>query len=233
MAKKAQVAFFQATTAPTHGASVPNDGTTEDGLYIPNSFVGLRVMLSSNANTVLSGFYPASGGFSPNVVDAAAPTTAVTNPITQAVQTLAQNIVNYGGEPSAIYLSARAAGKINQELTQFVRFTSSDVSGGLVSGAMVRSIDTVSGELPLIIIPGNSIGTYTAVGGPNNGILCEDIYVVDETTMSLPFLGSAVPTTIEIPMGFDRTLVRRYIMFWMFGLAMKIPVFNGKVRAIV
>ncbi|MGI0133445.1 MAG: hypothetical protein ACREBW_00605, partial [Candidatus Micrarchaeaceae archaeon] len=62
---------------------------------------------------------------------------------------------------------------------------------------------------------------------------CEDVYIVDETTMSFPFLGSAVPTTIEIPMGFDRTLVRRYIMFWMFGLAMKIPVFNGKIRVIV
>ena len=233
MAKKAQVAFFQATNAPTHGAGVANDGTTEDGLYIPNAFVGLRVMLSTLANNVLSGFYPSSGGFTPNVLDAGAATSTVPNPVTQAIQSIVQDIVNYGGEPSAIYLSARAAGKINLEVTQLIRFTSADVNGGIVSGAMVRGVDTAAGVLPLIIIPGNSIGTYTAVGGPNNGVLVEDVYVVDETTISFPFLGSAVPTTIEIPMGFDRTLVRRYIMFWMFGLAMKIPVFNGKVRVAV
>lgn len=230
MSKKAQVAVFQATIAPTHGAGVANDGTTEDGLYIPNSFVGLRVMLSGNANNVLSGFYPASGGFSPNVVDATNPTTTVTNPITQGVQQIVEDIVNYGGEPSAVYCSARVARKLGLEVTQFIRFTTQDVNGGIVSGAQVRAIDTVAGEIPIIVIPGNSIGTYTPATGVNSGVLSEDVYVLDESTLTIPFLGSATPTTIEIPMGFDRTLVRRWIIFWMFGLAMKIPVFNGKVR---
>lgn len=221
LAKTFQTAFYQGTTI------TGKTGTDEYGKTYTNGFNGLRALISTNANTISSGFYPT--GFSPLILDKSA-----TGGITASVNTIAQQSMDLGGEPSAAHMSAYAATQLALEASSGgygIRFTMDDVQGGLVMGNTVKAIDTVAGQLPVVVIPGNSIGTYTAPAGTAfAGTTVEDIYVLDESTLSFPFLGSAVPTTIEIPMGVDLTLAKRYILFWMAGFAMKIPVYNGKVR---
>jgi len=59
------------------------------------------------------------------------------------------------------------------------------------------------------------------------------MYVVDEDTWSMPYLGSDSITTLEIPVGVGGALTRLYIMFVMYGLAAKTPQFNVKIRVAV
>ena len=94
-----------------------------------------------------------------------------------------------------------------------------------VQGLTPGSILTAAGELPIIVVPGGAIGTYTLVSAGR-----EDIYILDEDTISVPYLGSDSITTLEIPVGVAGALTRLYIMFVMTGLAVKAPLFNAKVR---
>jgi hypothetical protein len=226
MAKKFQTAFYQGVNANAVGLAPGQAGTpNEYGInYGSVAFNGLRVSLSSLANSVYAGggFYPS--GFSAIAVDKGAGT------VTEGVNSIAQQIIDNGGDPSAIHISATAATKLAIEGGNLIRFGSADVNGGLILGNTVRAIDTVAGQLPIVVVPGNSIGSYTPSTGAYAGQTVEDIYVLDESVLSFPFLGSAVPTTLEIPMGVDRTLARRFLIFWMAGFAMKIPLYCGKLR---
>jgi hypothetical protein len=58
------------------------------------------------------------------------------------------------------------------------------------------------------------------------------MYVVDEDTWSMPYLGTDSITTLEIPIGVNGALTRLYIMYVMFGLGAKAPQFNGKIRVV-
>jgi hypothetical protein len=99
-----------------------------------------------------------------------------------------------------------------------------DVAPGVVTNA----VNTVFGPLPLAIVPGDSIGTYNAANYSSN--LVRDMYVLDESAISLPYLGSEGPTVLEIPVGISGQLTRLYIVFGMWGLAVKAIPFSNKVR---
>ena len=57
-----------------------------------------------------------------------------------------------------------------------------------------------------------------------------DIYVLDENTVTLPYLGSPGPTVLEIPIGISGQLTHLYIIFLMNGLAVKVLPWNNKIR---
>jgi hypothetical protein len=87
------------------------------------------------------------------------------------------------------------------------------------------SVATANGQLPVLAVAGDSIGSY-AISSVNK----RDMYVIDEDAWSLPYLGTDSITTLEIPVGVGGALTRLYIMFTMFGLASKATKFNAKIR---
>ena len=44
-----------------------------------------------------------------------------------------------------------------------------------------------------------------------------DIYLLDENSISIPYLGSDGPTVLDIPMGVSGQLTHLFIIFGMFG----------------
>jgi hypothetical protein len=92
---------------------------------------------------------------------------------------------------------------------------------------------TSFGRLGLGPVPGNSIASYTTTstdGEFEGGETVRDMYLVDETSVSLPYLGSEGPTVLDIPMGVAGQLTHLYIIFGMWGLAVKAIPFSNKVR---
>jgi hypothetical protein len=86
-------------------------------------------------------------------------------------------------------------------------------------------VNTVFGEMPLTVVPGDSIGSYT-----RSGHTVSDIYFLDEDTITLPYLGSDGVTVLDIPMGVGGQLTHQFILFGMWGLAVKVPTWNNKIR---
>jgi hypothetical protein len=226
-----QKCFFQGTTASTQ------DGTHQYGLTFTNGFNGLRVLLSELANTVHSNFYPA--GYGPVIFEQSA-----TGTIADAIDAAAAQIWNNGGRPTAVYCSTRVARKLRGEVSSLIRYTEDNaVTGaGLIVGGHVSAIDTVAGLLPIIVVPNDSIGTYNVGSIATDGgttlltsSTCEDVYVLSEDKMQLPYLGSPDPMPIEIPIGIPDAgggacLTRRFIIYMMIGLAITVPVHQAKVR---
>jgi hypothetical protein len=56
------------------------------------------------------------------------------------------------------------------------------------------------------------------------------MYILDEGTITLPFLGSSGPTVLDIPIGISGQLTHQYIIFGMWGMAVKALPFSNKVR---
>jgi len=177
------------------------DGTSEFGRTYTNGFNGLRYMLGETSVVGNNAYYP--GGHTPVIIDKGDGT------ITDAIDTAAQQILDNGGMPTAIHLSATAATLLRREASQLVRFGPADIDQGFVLGGHVRQIDTIAGRLDIVVVPGNSIGSYVAPSTSTyTGTNVEDVYVLDESVLSFPFLGSANPTTLEIPMGYDKSNCR-------------------------
>jgi hypothetical protein len=57
-----------------------------------------------------------------------------------------------------------------------------------------------------------------------------DMYILDESTISLPYLGSEGPTVLDIPIGISGQLTHLFIIFGMWGLAVKALPFSNKLR---
>ena len=204
IAKKLQKTLFQGNSSTSASAGA----TTELGAYDANGFDGLRKLLGSAA------------GLSQIATKG---TAAYLKTINENVA----SILNAGGSPSAILCTpADYAGLVN-EVTNLVRYNAPGQSGN-VMGLTLGSVVTAAGELPLLATPGDSIGSYLL-----SSVDTRDMYVVDESVWSMPYLGSDSITTLEIPIGVNGSLSRLYIMYCMFGLASKAPQFNGKIRVTV
>ena len=204
IAHKLQVALFQgnADTSASAGA------TTELGAYDANGFTGLRKTLGA----------------------AAADAQIVNKSSAAYLATINSNvaaILNQGGNPSAILCSPTDYAGLVNEVTNLVRYNAPSQSNQAL-GLTLGTVVTAAGELPVLPVPGDSIGAY-AISGTDY----RDMYVVDEDTWSMPYLGSDSITTLEIPVGVNGSLSRLYIMYVMFGLAAKAPKFNGKIRVTV
>ena len=57
-----------------------------------------------------------------------------------------------------------------------------------------------------------------------------DLYLLNEQTITLPYLGTEGPTVLDIPIGISGQLTHLYIIFLMNGLAIKAPAWSNKVR---
>ena len=203
IAHKLQKQVFQGNASTSSGAGA----ATELGAYDANGFDGLRKVLGSAA---------AAG----NQIVAKG-----SNSYTAAVNETVAGILNDGGNPSAILLSPTDyAAYVNEQL-QYVRYPG---AGDVTPGVNFGSVATANGALPVLAVPGDSIGSY-AISSVNY----RDVYVVDEDAWSMPYLGTDSITTLEIPVGVAGALTRLYIMFTMFGLASKATKFNGKIRVAV
>lgn len=199
MAHELQKAIFQ-------GNSTNSGGTlsSEDGAYDANAFDGLRKILNTaNAKNV-------------------DPTLATPEDMRAAIDRAAEEVVEEGGRVSIIWCHPHEKVSFDLQQDANVRYMNSFVD--VAVGVQTNAVNTLFGPLPLAVVPGDSIGTYTNSGSRR------DMYLLDESSISLPYLGSEGPTVLEIPIGISGQLTRLYIIFGMWGLAVKAIPFSNKVR---
>jgi hypothetical protein len=205
IAQKLQKQVFQGNATVTSGAGA----TTELGAYDANGFDGLRKLLGATGSGVI-----ANKG-----------TAAYLATINSAVA----SVLNNGGNPSALVCSPTDYAGIVNELTSLVRYNAP--AADQAAGATFGQVVTAAGALPILAVAGDGIGSYTIGGATTTNY--RDMYIIDEDTWSLPYLGADSITTLEIPVGVNGALSKLYIMYVMFGLANKAPQFNAKVRVTV
>jgi hypothetical protein len=203
IAHKMQKTIFQGNASVASG--------TDDyqyGEYDANAFTGLRYTL---AQSIAKNVNPFAG---------------TAEDMRTAFDRAAVEVMDAGGTVSVIYL--RATDKTTFDLQQDanVRYMNSFVN--VAPGVLTNAVNTVFGPLPLAVVPGDSIGTYqySDWGAAN----CADAYLLDESTISMPYLGSEGPTILEIPTGISGQLTKLYIIFGMWGLAVKALPWSNKVR---
>lgn len=200
IAHKMQKTIFQGNATYAAGTDA-----MEEGAYDPNAFDGLRKSLA----TV-------------RVVDVD-PTAATPENIRQAIDTALLESMNTGGSVDRIYLRPQELMAFNHQQDANVRYMG-DIANAAV-GVNVQTVNTIFGGLGLNAIPGDSIGQYT-----RNAATWADIYLLNSRTITIPYLGSPGPTVLDIPIGISGQLTHLYIVFGMWGLAIKAPIFSNKVR---
>ena len=201
MAHKLQKTIFQGNATVSGGTA-----SDENGLYDANAFTGLRYLLRNRDTDI----------------DLSDATFSDRDDITSGIDDATVAITDAGGRPSVIYIRANELNMWNKQQLPIVRILDRTE---FTPGVRVPAVATSSGDLPLVPIPGDSIGSYD-VGGKESA----DIYLVDESTLSMPFLGSAGITTLDIPVGVGGQLVHYFILFSMHGLELATDLFSAKVR---
>lgn len=201
---EAIAAQLQQTYLQGNATIVGGTLNTVDGLYDANSFDGLRRTVPA-ANIRALGADTILEGL--NQTDALA--------------------VNLGGMSSVVMMRVNDAVQFENELQPFRRFVDSErveVVPGLpnVTGVNLSG----SGIVPVIKVPGADWTVYTF--GGDAGI--SDAYIIDESVVAMPFLGSDTPTVIELPLGVTGALTKLYILVGMFGVAVRVPNFIAKLR---
>lgn len=200
---------FAAQTQQTFlqgNATIPAGAADDDGPYDALAFDGLRRTVPTanerdiGTDTVLEGF---------NQADLL--------------------VVNLGGTVSAILISATDNVQFTNELQPFRRFTDServDVVPGLPRVAAVNLAG--SGQVPVIPVPGADWAAYVNndVGAGATG---RDAFLLDESALAMPYLGSETPTVIELPLGVTGALTKLYILVCFYGLAVRVPNFTSKL----
>lgn len=184
--------------------------SNELGLYDANAFTGLRSILNSARAKNVDGR------------DANSTSKEMRSAWNQACVEIMQISP---GRPNVIFLSPLDKELFDSMQDDNVRYQSDLVN--VAVGVNTNVVNTVFGALPLFPIPGDAIGAYTAVSPAEE---VRDSYLLDMTSMSLPYLGSEGVTTLEIPVGISGQLTKMFIFFGMWGLAVKAPTYSNKVR---
>lgn len=206
IAKKMQDQIFSGTSSDSGGTS-----SNELGTYDANAFTGLRSILNT-ARAV-------------NVDPATNPDT--TGSIRRALADAATAIMQEGGgKPSIIWANPLDIDSFSEQQESKQRWPGQQM--GIAPGTIVDGVMTSFGRLPLGPVPGTSIGSYTSSEYSSNTV--RDMYLLDETSVSLPFLGSEGPTVLDIPIGIAGQLTHLYIIFGMWGFAVKAIPFSNKAR---
>lgn len=195
------------------GHSTDSGGTAanELGLYDANGFTGLRSLLNSAR--------------AKNVDPATNPDT--TGSIRRALSQASIEIMQLGGgRPGIIWANPWEIETFGEQQESKQRWPGPAVA--IAPGVEVDGVMTPFGRLGFGPVPGDSISSYVA--STYSGYTVRDMYLLDETSIGMPFLGSEGPTVLEIPMGIGGQLTRMFIIFGMWGLAVKAPIFSNKVR---
>ncbi len=188
----------------------PGSATTEQGLYNANAFDGFRGPLGSVA------------GFTTN--NAIQADISTLN-IVETLQLVSAKAANNGGMPSCVFMSMNAKQALDTEQQTNQRYNNDYVE--ITPGVRVNQVNWANGSLAIIPVPGNTIGTYNRT---SDNQLVEDMYVLDERTVTVRWLYSETFTVLQIPSGVDGSLSNRFIPFIMIGLEQAAPLFNAKVR---
>jgi len=202
IAHELQKAIFQGNSTNSGGSS-----SGEDGGYDANAFTGLRSVLNTGR------------------VQNVDPTAGTPEDMRAAIDRACEQIVEQGGRASIIWCHPHE--KVSFDLQQDKNIRYMDRYTDIAVGVQTNAVNTVFGPLPLAVVPGDSIGTYT---GSSYAHLTRDMYILDESTIDLPYLGSEGPTVLEIPPGVAGQLTRLFIIFGMWGLAVRAIPFSNKVR---
>lgn len=210
LAQDAQYVLLQGNATNAAGTAAQ-----EAGLYNANAFDGLRGVVGS------------AGSFSGNnaiQVDIA------NMSITESIQTAAAKVANNGGNPSLVFMSIQAKQALDIEQQANRRYNDDLVE--IIPGVRANKLAWANGELVIVAIPGNTLGTYNRT---SDSALVEDIYILDEATLTVRWLYSEGFTVLQIPTGIpdasgNAPLSERYIIFGMYGLEIAAPVFSAKAR---
>lgn len=205
MAHKMQKTIFQGQASNSGGTA-----SNELGLYDANGFTGLRSTLNTASAVNFSPYLTTT----PDAFAAAIGATIV--PITDAG----------GGVPNVVYMRAAEQQRLTDSLTSVQRSVDRTE---FIPGLQVPAIATAVGLLPTMGVPGDSIGHYTASTFSNKDVA--DLYVLDDSTIALPYLGSPGPSVLEIPPGVSGQLTRLFIIYLFNGLAVLNLVHSNKARA--
>lgn len=208
IAHKMQKTIFQGNATASGGTA--ND---EYGLYDANSFTGLRQILNlSKAKNV-------------------DPSDTTYGDMRAQFDYAAREVMDLGGTVNIIWTTPMNKVVFDLQQDKNVRYMNNFVN--VTPGVLTNAVNTVFGPLPIATVPGDSIGTYitqNSDGVFDGGETVADSYLLDESTISIPYLGSDGPTVLDIPIGISGQLTHLYIMFGMFGLAVKAPGWSTKVR---
>lgn len=202
VAHKMQKTIFQGNSTTTGGSA-----DTELGAYDANAFDGLRKLLDTSRK-----------------VDAD-PTGGTPDDLRQKINDAATVTMQAAGDIQIAYMTPETKNLIDYQQDKNIRYANEFVN--VAVGVQTNAINTVFGPLPLAVVKGDSIGEYYELSTQYS-----DIYLLDETTISVPYLGSDGPTVLDIPIGISGQLTHLYIVFGMWGLALKVPQFSNKVRVV-
>ena len=204
MAHTMQKAIFEGQSTVTTGTAAD-----ESGLYDANGFTGLRSILNT-ANAV-------------NLDPATAPTAAGNFRV--AIDKAELPVTQSSGLTSIIWGHPQEKITFDEQQDINVRLVGPNYMN-IGVGATAQAVNTYAGQLPFAVVPGDSISSYTDGGGT----LRRDLYMLDEGSITMPYLGSPGPTVLEIPIGISGQLTHLFIIFMMNGLAVKVLPWNNKVR---
>lgn len=205
MAYTMQKTIFQGNSSVSGAA---NNGSDEDGAYDSYAFDGLRHILK--------------GGGGNTAVDVD-PTAGTPEDMRAAFNDAVISAIQLAGNPRIIYLDPISKGQFDVQQDKNVRYNDNLINVGV--GVLANVVNTANGPLPLFAIPGDAIGHYTKDGDD-----VSDAYLLDESVLSVPYLGSDGPTVLDIPVGISGQLTRLFIIFGMWGFACKAVQFHNKVR---
>lgn len=207
MAHKMQKTIFEGQATVTSGTA-----DTEDGLYDTNAFTGLRSILNTSSAVY---FDPATN-----------PTT--TGSFRRAVDAGLLPVTQSNGMTSVIWGHPQEKITFDEQQDPNVRLLAPNyVNIGV--GAVAQSINTYAGPIPFAVVPGDSINSYHSTAN-GSSILVRDMYMLDEGSVSMPYLGSPGPTVLDIPIGISGQLTHLFIIFMMNGFSVKVLPWNNKLR---
>jgi hypothetical protein len=202
IAHKMQKTIFQGNATTTGGTAAD-----ELGLYDANSFDGLRKQLNTVRKVDID------------------PTLSTPEDFREKINDACVTVMQNAGRVGIAYMDPIVKAAIDVQQDKNIRYVNTFMDVGV--GVTTNAINTIFGPLPLAVVPGDSIGTYYELSTQYR-----DIYLLDESTISLPYLGSDGPTVLDIPIGISGQLTHLYIVFGMWGMAVKVPQFSNKVRVV-
>jgi len=210
LAHDLQKTIFQGNATNSGGVS-----TDENGAYDANAFTGLRYLLNSSVTTATT-----SVNFAPYLTSSPANFVTAFN---EGITNIANNV---GVSPTVVYARMNEVGQLSNQQISIQRTVDRTE---FIPGVMVPAVMTAGGEMPILGVPGDAIGTYTSTADSSRTVA--DMYMVNEQFLQIPYLGDANPMVIEIPPGVSGQLTRLWIVAGLWGLALISNLHSVKLRA--
>ena len=207
LARDAQTEFLSYQDTDTSSTTL----TAANGKYDANGLNGLRYILNQYAPPE-------------NTATVDIRTAWTDQRVLTAVRGITNAIVDKGGKPDLIVCSTRGSQALFADQQQQVRYLMEPSRHEITPGLTVRAISTDHGELPVVIVPGNFLGTWT-----NGSNTFQDVFILQTETLEIPYLGAPEPTVLRIPIGTDGSLRELAIPFVLLGLAALAPQYLGRV----